>query len=227
MIEGGGWRSGNIWEHSASLRDLYARRCRLEAEELTCHAQAVALLNPLVSAGDTLLDAGCGSGYFFHSLRTRNIPVAYLGIDATDCLLEIGRSCLPAYGLASDRLKTLRIEDLAGSVDHIVCINVLSNVDNYHRPLERLLRIARKSVIIRESLHDRTEYQYVIDRFLDPGVELRVHVNTYATDEVADFVRSYGFDVSAVRDDRAGDEPELVIGYPHYWKFLVARRHNR
>jgi ubiquinone/menaquinone biosynthesis C-methylase UbiE len=227
MIEGGGWRACNIWEHSASLRDLYARRCRLEAEELTCHAQAVELLRPLVSPGDTLLDAGCGSGYFFHSLRTRNVPVRYLGIDATDCLLEIGRSCLPAYGLRPDRLKTLRIEDLAGSVDHIVCINVLSNVDNYHRPLERLLRIARKSVIIRESLHDRTEYQYVIDRFLDPGVELRVHVNTYATDEVADFIKSYGFEVSAVRDDRAADEPELVIGYPHYWKFMVARRSSQ
>src|SRR5207249_4470777 len=125
------------------------------------------------------------------------------------------------------RLTTMQIEELEGEVDHVVCINVLSNLDNYHRPLERLLRVARKSVVIRESLHDRTDYQYVIDRFLDPGVELRVHVNTYATDDVVRFIRSYGFDVSAVRDDRAGDEPEMVIGYPHYWKFLVASRANR
>ena len=131
---------------------------------------------------------------------------------------------MPAYGLASDRLVSRRIEDLDGAADHVVCINVLSNLDNYHRPLERLLRIARKSVVIRESLHDEARYQYVIDRFLDPGAELRVHVNTYATAEVADFVSSYGFKVSVVKDDRAGDEPELVIGYPHYWKFLIGHR---
>ena len=46
-ITGDGWGAYNIWEHSASLRDLYARRCRLEAEEMTCHAQAAARLRTL------------------------------------------------------------------------------------------------------------------------------------------------------------------------------------
>jgi hypothetical protein len=27
-----------------------------------------------------------------------------------------------------------------------------------------------------------------------------------------------------MRDDRAADGAELVIGYPHYWKFFVAIR---
>ena len=35
---------------------------------MTCHAQAAELLAPHVAPGDTLLDASCGSGYFFHSL---------------------------------------------------------------------------------------------------------------------------------------------------------------
>jgi ubiquinone/menaquinone biosynthesis C-methylase UbiE len=226
VISGEGWGRHNIWEHSATVRELYAKRCRLEAEEMTCHAQAARLLAPLVAPGDTVLDAGCGSGYFFHSLRSRAIPIEYYGIDATEALIEIGREHLPQHGLAAERLMTLRLDDLDGEVDHAVCINVLSNIDNYHRPLERLLRMSRKSVILRESCAERASYDYVVDRFLDDGVPLKVHVNTYALAEMTRFIDSYGFDVQVVTDERAGTGAEMVIGHPHYWKFVVCRRRS-
>lgn len=224
MIHGDGWSTYNIWEHSSTVRELYARRCRQETEEMTCHAQAVELLQPYVSDGDILLDVGCGSGYFFHALYQRSIPVEYFGIDATADLIDIGKRYLPAFGLPSDRLQTIRIEDLAGSAEHVLCINVLSNLDNYHRPLERLLKIAQKTVILRESLQDTGEYAYVTDHFLDEGVNLKVHVNTYPIQDVMQFIRAYGFDVRAVQDRRSGNQAEMVIGHPHYWRFLVAVR---
>jgi len=224
MIHGNGWHQYNIWEHSATVRNLYTRRCRLEAEEMTCHQQAATLLKPYVSPGDTLLDVGCGSGYFFYSLRKRSIPVDYWGIDATTALIEIGQQYLPVFGLPAHRLQSMRIEDLGGEVDHVVCINVLSNLDNYHRPLERLLNVAQKTVILRESLGAVGNYAYVTDRFLDEGVNLKVYVNTYPIQEVCDFIRSYGFQVRSIPDRRTGDAPEMVIGYPHYWRFLVAVR---
>lgn len=224
MIRSGGWDRYSIWEHSRAVKELYARRCRLEAEEMTCAAQAAELLSEHAAAGDTLLDAGCGSGYFYHSLRRRGIDVEYTGIDATKTLVEIGRSCMPAHGLAPERLLHLRIEDLDAEVDHVVCMNVLSNLDNYHRPLERLLLAARKCIVLRESLAEEASYAYVVDRFLDEDVELKVHVNTYARQEVLDFVGSYGFDARCVEDRRTGGQAELVIGYPHHWEFLVAVR---
>jgi SAM-dependent methyltransferase len=224
VIATGGWARYSIWEHSATIRELYAMRCRQEAEEMDAHAQAVELLAPRVAPGDLVLDAGCGSGYFYHALAKRKIPAEYWGIDASRSLIEIGRAILPAYGLPAERLIEARIEDLAGEADHVVCINVLSNIDNYHRPLERLLLTARKSVILRESLKRGAEYQYVRDQFLDPGVELNVHVNHYDLDDVTAFMRSYGFAVEAIMDARTGGEPENVIGYPHYWTFLVADR---
>lgn len=224
MIHSNGWRQYNIWEHSATVRELYARRCRLQAEEMTCHQQAVTLLQPRVSPGDTLLDVGCGSGYFFHSLRKRTVPVDYWGIDATAALIEIGQQHLPTFGLPTHHLHPMRIEDLGGKFDHVVCINVISNLDNYHRPLERLLNTARKTVILRESLATMGDYAYVRDRFLDDGVELKVHVNTYPVQEVCDFIRAYGFQVESIPDQRTGDVPEMVIGYPHHWRFLVAVR---
>jgi SAM-dependent methyltransferase len=219
-----GWRRYCIWEHSASVRDLYARRCRGEEAEMTAHAQAAELLATRARDGESLLDAGCGSGYFWHALRRRGIAVEYWGIDAAASLIDVGRGILPAFGLPAERLLVQRLEDLDGEVDHVVCINVLSNIDNYHRPLERLLRMARRTLILRESLKSGAEYHYVRDRFLDPGVELNVHVNHYDLNDVTGFVESRGFRVEVVTDRRTGGEPELVIGYPHYWTFLVAER---
>lgn len=224
MISSDGWARSNTWEHSSALRDLYARRCRREVEEMTAHRQAARLLAPHVAPGDTLLDVGCGSGYFFHSLRDRMPPVEYYGVDATAALINIGREILPAYGLAPDRLITMRIEDLNAKVDHVVCINVLSNIENFHRPLERLLVAARKTVILRESIAEFRRYTYVEDAFLDPGVLLKVHVNTYQRDEVLKFIEAYGFDVRFHIDDRTGGKPEDVIGHPHWWTFVEAVR---
>lgn len=224
MIRGDGWERWSIWEHSSTVRDLYRRRCRLEAEEMTAHAQAAELLAPHVAPGDTLLDAGCGSGYFFHALRSRAIPVEYVGIDASATLIEIGREELPAFGLAAESLRVLRIEDLDGEADHVVCINVLSNLDNYQRPLERLLACARKTLVLRESVKDEAEYRYVRDDYLDEGVDLRVYVNAYPVAELRAFIESYGFSVRYVEDRHSGGNPEPVIGYPHYWSFFVAER---
>jgi ubiquinone/menaquinone biosynthesis C-methylase UbiE len=224
MINSDGWQRFNIWEHSETIRDLYRRRCLREVEEMTAHAQAAELLAPRVKSGDAVLDAGCGSGYFFHSLASRSISAEYFGIDASESLIAIGRDTLPKFGLPTERLSEQRIEDTDGTCEHVVCLNVLSNIDNYHRPLERMLLMARKSVILRESLKDGAAYHYVRDNFLDAGVDLRVHVNHYDIGEVTAFIRNYGFDVERVVDRRTGGKPESVIGYDHYWTFLVATR---
>ncbi len=191
---------------------------------MTAHQQATRLLAPHVAAGDTLLDVGCGSGYFFHALKDQQLPVEYYGVDASRSLIEIGRGILPAYGLPSDRLIEMRIEDLSAEVDHVVCINVLSNIDNFHRPLERLLLAARKTVVLRESISGVGTYSYVEDRYLDPGVHLKVHVNTYRREEIADFIDAYGFDVAFVQDEYTKGEPQLVIDHPHWWTFATATR---
>jgi len=224
MITCNGWSEYSIWEHSSTVLELYTKRARGEAEEMTCSAQAAQLLSEFAKPGETLLDVGCGTGYFYHSLRRRNIPVEYYGIDATGRFIRIGRTELSRYGLPEDRLWIARIEDMAGAVDHVVCMNVLSNLDNFHRPLERMLNMARRSVILRESIKDGAEYRYVVDRYLDGGQRLRVHVNAYDRTEVRRFVRDLGFDATEIPDQRSQGQPENVIDYPHYWTFMLFRR---
>ncbi|MGP1256257.1 MAG: class I SAM-dependent methyltransferase [Kiloniellales bacterium] len=222
-----GWSAHNIWQHSASVRELYTARARDEAEEMDCLAQAAELLAPQAAPGDSVIDAGCGSGYFFHSLRKRNLPLTYHGFDANADFIEIGRRELSRFGLPPQHLQALRLEDFQGSADHLLSINLLSNLDNYHRPLERLLKAARKSLILRESIKDGAAYRYVRDAYLDPGVALSVHVNAYDRQDLIGFIEAQGFAVSEVVDRRGGGQPENVIGYPHWWSFLVATRRGR
>lgn len=222
MIRGDGWSRFNIWDHSASVEQLYEERCRGQSIELTCHAQIADLFKKLVTSGDSLLDAGCGTGYFYHSLRRRGIEAQYFGIDATARFIDIARRWLPGFGVPRENLHTLRIEDLEANVDHAACINVLTNIDNYHKPLERLLLAARKTVVLRESCSEKAEYSYVKDRFLD--ADLNVYVNTYSIAELTKFIQSYGYQVQLVIDERTAGQPEMVIGYPHYWAIFVCRR---
>jgi ubiquinone/menaquinone biosynthesis C-methylase UbiE len=221
-----GWLRHCIWEHSRTVRDLYTARVRDEAEEMTCAAQAAEILAPMVMDGDSVLDVGCGSGYFFHSMRKRNIPAAYYGIDAAPTLIEIGRRELVRFGLAPECLQVIRLEDLDGSADHIICMNVLSNIDNYHVPLERLLKMARKSLILRESAGESPNYSYVRDAYLDRGIDLNVHVNRYGANELVAFMASHGFEAEKIADRRSKGEAEMVIGHPHWWTFFCARRRS-
>src|SRR4051812_12661642 len=46
-IDDNGWEAHNIWQHSAEVLELYRRRARDEAEEMTCAAQAAELVAEL------------------------------------------------------------------------------------------------------------------------------------------------------------------------------------
>jgi SAM-dependent methyltransferase len=224
MIQPGAAEDYNIWSHSRHIRELYRARARDAVEEMTCAAQAAEILATLSRPGERLFDAGCGSGWFYHSLRRRRLELEYWGMDRTAALIAIGREELPAFGLPPERLLAGWVEYASGSADHVLCMNVLTNLDNWHRPLERLTAIARRSLVLRESLQDTAAYAWVPDRFLDPGVALSVHVNTYSRAALTQFLTERGFQVRMIEDRRTGGQPELVIGYPHYWTFLVAER---
>jgi len=218
-----GWDLANTWGQSAATLELYRGRANGVEPEMICSGQAAEILSSEISPGDSLLDVGCAAGHFRTALESRGVAVSYYGIDPTESFIEAGRAAAGTCELAP-WLQAMRIEDLAGTVDHAVSINVLSYLDNYHRPLERMLQMARKTVLIRESLDREAVYRYVEDRFLDPGPAARVYVNTYGLDDVRAFVHGYDFETTVIADRFSGGGATESIGYPHYWKFLLCRR---
>ena len=216
----------NIWEHTReSLFDLYAQRARGEATEMTCHKQAAELLAPHYFPGMTVLDAGCGSGYFYWSLARRGLEVEYYGLDFTAGFIEIGRQNLTA--VPPEHLITGSIEDLEGDYDAVFCVNTLFCLPDYRQGLERLCRATRKILVLRTTLADETVIRYETDDYLDKGFRhLKSYFNIWNMKEVIAYIEDQGFTVAHVRDERTGDEPEISAGKLFPYKFLTALRRD-
>ncbi|GIX47111.1 MAG: hypothetical protein KatS3mg131_1322 [Candidatus Tectimicrobiota bacterium] len=216
----------NPWAHASETLALYRRRCRQEAEEMTCAAQVAEILAARVTPGETLLDAGCGGGYYYWSFHKRQVPIVYFGLDYTPEMIALARSELcPRAGLPPERFLLGAIENLQGVFDNVLCFNVLTNSPHYARPLERLLHCTRKRLVLRESLGDTLCIRYVPDPYLDPGWRhLRTYFNTYPLSEVVAFIESYGFRVTRFPDWRTRDGVEMVVDVPHFWRILLAER---
>lgn len=211
----------NPWANDRNTYELYRRRCRGEADEMTCAAQAAEILAPLVRPGETLLDAGCGGGYYWHSFRKRGIEVDYRGLDYTPEMIELARTEMGA----PERYEVGAIEELDQPYDTILCFNVLTNSPHYALPLERMLQMARKRVLLRESMAGELVVRYTPDQYLDEGARhIRVYHNTYPIDEVTSFMREHGFSVSRIPDRRSNDGVEMVVDIPHHWRILLAER---
>lgn len=214
----------NTWDKSHALIDLYHRRALGLEPEMTCAAQAREILSAEATFGDSVLDVGCGTAWFTHSVQRAQLGLQYFGIDKTEKFIEIARQVFESSVLAPDRLFSGAVEHSFGAFDHVVCMNVLSNLDNWHRPLDRMAKLAKKTIILRESLAESSTYSLVVDQFLDSAEPLWVHVNTYSISEIEAFMKERGYLTEIVTDYWTGGSPELVIGYPHHWAFAVFRK---
>ena len=216
----------NPWANDRATLALYRARCRREAVEMTCAAQAAEILADRITAPETLLDAGCGGGYYYWSFDARRVPIEYWGLDYTPEMIELAREEIcPAAGLDRDRFTLGAIEHLDREFDTILCFNVLTNSPHYGLPLGRLLQCARKRLLLRESLGDELVIRYTADPYLDEGKRhIRVYHNIYPMREVTAFIEDHGFRVTQIVDRRSQDRVELVVDIPHQWRILLAER---
>tara|TARA_B100000579_G_C22813134_1_gene846336 strand:+ start:1160 stop:1846 length:687 start_codon:yes stop_codon:yes gene_type:complete len=223
IIKGDGFNHFFTWNKSKLLEQLYLKRVRLESPEMDSCKQAAEILSKELIPNETVLDVGCGSGYFFHSIYKKFPKISYYGIDANKRFVDIGNRELKKFGVRN-RLHHMKIEDFRGKFDHIVCLNFLSNLDNFHRYLERLLLASNKTLIMRESISIKSKYKFVKDNYLDTKHSLSVFVNTYSAKELSKFIKSYGFSFKLIEDNRTKNKMEKVIDHPHYWKFVFSKR---
>ena len=216
----------NCWANDLKTQELYRRRCRQEVAEMDCAAQAAEILQARISPGDTLLDAGCGAGYYYWSFQNRAIEIDYYGLDYTPELVEIARTEMcPRTGLTPDRFVLGSIENVEREYDHIICFNVLTNNPHYALPLERLLASARKCILIRESMGPELLTRFTPDPYLDEDKRhIRVYHNTYPMDEVISFMEENGFRTTHIVDKRTNDGIEMVVDIPHQWRILLGVR---
>lgn len=216
----------NPWANDSNTLVLYRRRCRQEAEEMTCAGQAAKILANRITPGETLLDAGCGGGYYYWSFFNRGIDIDYFGLDYTPEMIALAREEMCTHtSLTPDHFRLGSIENLEQNFDNILCFNVLTNNPHYALPLERLLLCTKKRILIRENLGETLKVLYTPDPYLDEGKRhIRVYHNQYPITEVSAFIEEFGFKVMPIFDERSQDGIEMVVDIPHQWRILLGER---
>lgn len=214
----------NPWANTHDMLDLYRRRCRQEEVEMTCAAQAAAILTPLVTPGETLLDAGCAGGHYYWSFANRGVPVRYYGLDHTPQMIWLAHEemCNGKTMLTPAHFQLGNIEDLGLKFDNVICFNTLSFNAHYGPPLVTLLTHARKRILLRECMGDELIVRYAPDSDLDRPMWM--YHNQYPVAEVATLMEVHGFKVTRIFDERSGDGVEIVKDIPHQWRILLGER---
>jgi len=137
---------------------VYYKRATGELPEMESSKALASLVKEWVLPRDSILDVGCGAGHYLQSLR-REIaePFRYTGLDATRRHIELAREAWKGQSdtdFQQGDIYSLPFDD--AEYDIVMCSNVLLHLPSVQVPLSELVRTARRRVIIRTLVGDRS-----------------------------------------------------------------------
>lgn len=193
-------RKARPWEHSWGADQPYTEVQRRRAlgldPEMEQARRCIEILRPLWRPGMSVLDAGCGGGHLYRSLRPLS-PGSYLGIDAAPHYVAIGREAFAGDPVAAFQVGDVTALELPDkSFDVTVCLMVLPFLPHYRKALRELCRVTRGHLLVRLMLNDHTTIarQY-------HGPRAYAYYNTYEASAFLRDLRRYGATEAEVLDD--------------------------
>jgi ubiquinone/menaquinone biosynthesis C-methylase UbiE len=154
-----------VWDKNSAYGDLFYKRATGELEEMESSKALCKVLSDFYREGMSLADIGCGGGHYLRSLRKRlDNKIDYTGVDPTEYYIDMARKAFPQD--ANFMIGDIFNLDLADdSFDIVMNNNVLLHLPPPPRkPLEELIRISRKYVVIRTVFGKRN---YIIKEICD------------------------------------------------------------
>ncbi len=149
------WR---VWDRQREYGDLLYRRAVGELPEMECSKATARLIQPWMGAGDKVLDVGCGAGHYLRSLvNTISVPFDYTGLDATGYYIELAQKAwkhIPTARFLRGDAFSLPVDE--HSFDLVMSANLFLHLPSIAIPLEQLIRAARRKVLIRMMVGDRS-----------------------------------------------------------------------
>ena len=95
--------------------------------------------------GETLLDVGCGTGWFSRRLAARD-ALNVTGLDIEPSWLAYARTRDPRTSYLQGDARTLPFAD--GSFDQVLSITALGFIDDWPRALAEILRVGRRRFVV-------------------------------------------------------------------------------
>jgi SAM-dependent methyltransferase len=105
------------------------------------------LLNELLAPrqGETLLDVGCGTGWFTRHFAERD-GLQVTGLDPNAVWLNYARSRAPQINWLEGDARKLPFNDRR--FDNVVSVTALCFVDNWQQALSEMVRVSRRRVVL-------------------------------------------------------------------------------
>lgn len=140
-----GWQDASIPFHQRvlvqkELKDLYKGKTAKPFSVLS------ELLKPLVQNGDSVLETGCASGYYYEILSyllSKNI--AYTGVDYSESLISMAKDYYPAATFLVADGAHIPLPD--NSFRFVVSSGILIHVPNYPEHIHESVRLSSEYVV--------------------------------------------------------------------------------
>lgn len=175
------WRA--YYEGEAALHDFDAAVDRVEIHR----CRAAWSVFPRKIEG-TLLDVGCGNGYFCHWISQRARLNRVVGVDLSAPRVEAARQRYPDMEFVVGAANALPFPNAA--FDIVTCIEVLEHLEDPGAALRELLRVARRYVVI--TVPDRQPVRMVLCPHCGKPFPLYGHIQTFDLKRIEALVASAG-----------------------------------
>jgi SAM-dependent methyltransferase len=180
--------SWETWNNDKRYGDLFYKRSIGELPEMESSKAIAKRIKGMIEPNNTILDVGCGAGHYLRSLLgTVDVPFAYTGVDATEYYIEQAKKAWNSNKNACFQqadISSLPFSD--NSFDIVMCNNVFLHLPSIKIPLQELIRVSRKSILIRTLIFEQS---YQIKMVASPEMEesyekklLPENVNTFDSD---------------------------------------------
>jgi ubiquinone/menaquinone biosynthesis C-methylase UbiE len=175
------------WDKDQAYGDLFFKRATGELPEMESSKALAKIIQPYLEEGDKIGDIGCGGGHYLRSLDNKATKkFHYVGVDQTAYYIQKANEAFTKKENKNElRLTTNFIQGDIFSiplnnneVDVTICNNVLLHLPSIEKPLTELLRITKKTVIIRALIGDHTlriKQVHKSEEFDDNGEPLHFH----------------------------------------------------
>jgi ubiquinone/menaquinone biosynthesis C-methylase UbiE len=95
---------------------------------------------------DSVLDVGCGEGFTLDRLQKEKIGKVYVGIEADDAAIELGKKLYPKLDIKKGDIYKLPYK--SNSFDLVICTEVLEHLVEPKKAYRELLRVSKKYVLL-------------------------------------------------------------------------------
>ncbi len=154
-----------VWNRNTEYGDVFFKRAIGDLPEMESSKAAASHVARLVKDNFNIVDVGCGSGHYLKSLIGKlKVPFHYMGIDETQYYVDLGKKAWSNKKSFKEYLKSadfkrgdifkLPFGDEIGDI--VMCNNVLLHLPSIKDPIQELIRISRKYIIIRMLLGNNT-----------------------------------------------------------------------